>query len=71
MNWKKKEYWLVITLLTTAALYTHLIRAEQVPSEHAVDLSKVPLKIGDWLGQNQLLSQDASTPAARALSMHL
>jgi len=58
MNWKSKHYWLVVTLLAAAAIYTQLIRADLVHSGKAVNLSVLPQQVGDWLGQDQLLSQD-------------
>ena len=56
MNWKRKEYWLVILLLVTTAVYTRLIRADQVFVDRDIDLGRISTEIDDWHGEGQTLS---------------
>ncbi len=58
MNWKKKEYWLVIGLLSVTAIYAHLIRADQVEVAHSIELDKMGMEFADWQGQEQFLTED-------------
>ncbi len=52
MDWKKKEYWLVIVLLLLTLVYTSAIRYREVFPPNSVDLNKIPVNLSGWEGQD-------------------
>ena len=58
MDWKKKEFWVAFTLLALAAIYTHLLRYQQVEAGQVPDFRELPIEAGDWVGTD--LEFDAS-----------
>lgn len=58
MDWKKKQYWLVLCLLSSVAFYGHVLRFQKVEVNNIPDFSEVPLEIGDWKGQDFTFGED-------------
>jgi EpsI family protein len=52
MDWKKKEYWIVFCLIAATAFYSHLLRFQQIEPNRTVDFKKIPLEVGDWVGED-------------------
>lgn len=52
MNWRGKEYWIVVGLLVLVWLYGHQIRNNAVASEQSVDLKQIPHEIAEWSGKD-------------------
>ena len=50
MDWKKKEYWIVISLLLSTGIYANIIRHSTPKIQQPVNLDSIPLKMGDWVG---------------------
>ncbi|MFQ5753371.1 MAG: exosortase C-terminal domain/associated protein EpsI [bacterium] len=57
MDWKKKEYWLVLCLIFMTAVYSYLLRCQQVKANAPVDFSKILYEIGEWNGKEFYFSE--------------
>ena len=58
MDWKKKEYWLVLCFISFAAFYSHIIRNQRTQTPRIVNFTKIPNEIGDWVGEEFFFDQN-------------
>jgi len=57
VDWKKKEYWIVLGLLLIAGIYVHILRYSWVAPKKEADLGSIPLVIGEWQGREFYLDE--------------
>jgi EpsI family protein len=48
MNWKSKEYWIVITLLVLTGIYVNILRYTRVTVHEQIILSDIQTDFSDW-----------------------
>lgn len=48
MNWKSKQYWIVITLLVLTGIYVNILRYTRVMVTEQIELSDIPLNFSGW-----------------------
>ena len=58
MDWKKKEYWLIISILILTSAYSYTLRYSKVNPNIPVDLESIPLRIGDWSGKSLKIDKE-------------
>lgn len=69
MNWKKKEFWVVVALFILCAGLVNLMRYSRRESDKLPDFALIPMQSENWNGQEyffsdmeyQVLKADAST----------
>lgn len=55
MELKSKRYWLVVGLLLVTGIYVHILRYTRVSVEEQVTLKALPMRIGEWQAEENLL----------------
>ena len=58
MDWKKKEYWLVLCLIGLTTIYGYLIRNQTIAATEEIDLAAIPVEVGDWVGEQFLFDNN-------------
>lgn len=48
MNWKSKEYWIVIILLLLTGIYVNILRYTRVNVQEQIELSDIPENFIEW-----------------------
>lgn len=48
MDWKTREFWIVIILLLATGIYVNILRYTRVAVTEEVDLTQLPADFGDW-----------------------
>lgn len=48
MNWKSKEYWIVITLLILTGIYVNIIKYSRIAVTETVELAAIPSYLSEW-----------------------
>ncbi|MDZ7261143.1 MAG: EpsI family protein [candidate division KSB1 bacterium] len=57
MNWKSREYGIVVVLFLVTGIYVNLLRYSRVPVREQVDLTTIPMSFGQWQAQSFSLDQ--------------
>ena len=57
MNWKSKEFWIVVVLLLITGVYVNILRYSRVSVREQVNLAVVPMNFGEWQAENFLMDQ--------------
>jgi EpsI family protein len=55
MELKSKGYWFVVALLLVTGIYVHILRYTRINIEEQVNLKTLPMKIGDWQSNEDLV----------------
>jgi len=56
LAWKSKAYWAAVGLILPTGAYTGILKRTSVPPGRTPDLSRIPLVVGSWRGEQQLLA---------------
>jgi len=57
VDWKGKEYWIVIGLLLMTGVYVNILRYSRVTPDKAANLKGIPLAVGQWEGEEFYLDE--------------
>jgi len=56
MNWKKKEFWIIIGLFILTGILVNLLRYSRVESKRLPSFSLIPLESENWKGEEYFFS---------------
>lgn len=57
MNWKSKEFWIVVVLLLITGAYVNILRYSRVSVREQVDLAVVPMNFREWQAESFFMNQ--------------
>ena len=60
MDFKKKEFWIVLILFVLTGILINLLRYSRVESKRLPLFSSLPLQFGDWNGQEYFFSEETN-----------
>jgi EpsI family protein len=60
MDFKKKEFWIVLILFILTGILINLLRYSRVESKRLPLFSSLPLQFGDWNGQEYFFSEETN-----------
>ena len=60
MDFKKKEFWIVLILFILTGILINLLRYSRVESKRLPLFSSLPLQFGDWNGQEYFFSDETN-----------
>lgn len=66
MNWKSKEYWIVIALLVLTGFYVNVLRYSRVDVQELVDLNKIPTHFESWYEKDAYSIDQATQDVLKA-----
>lgn len=55
MNWRSKQYWIVIALLVLTGIYVNILRYTRVTVKEQIELTDLPKTFNEWQMEENLL----------------